>query len=79
MTKFELANTIKILGVDSNEIQIDLELNDLFFNTIEWRPEEDKIILHYFEDNIDYEFDYDDFGEDHQQMIYQMISQILLN
>ena len=79
MTKFELANIIKILGIDLNEIEINFKLGDLFFDTIEWDPEEEKVLLHYFEGNYDYEFDFDDFDEETQTEIYRMLSSILLN
>jgi len=78
-TKEELSNTIKIMGIDTNEIEVDITLGGLFFNTVELVPEEDKIILHYFEDNYDYEFDFDDFDEENQKQIYNLISITLLN
>ena len=79
MTKPELANIIKILGIDLNEVEININLGDLFFDTIEWVPDEDRILLHYFEGDYDYEFDYDEFDEELQIEIYKMVSSTLLN
>ena len=79
MQKSDLIETIKVLGIDLNEITVDVSIGDLSFHTIEWVPETNSVLLHFFEDEFDYEFDFDDFDEECQREIYKQVSQILLN
>ena len=54
---------------------IDLKIDDVTFNSIEWSEEEDKILLHIFEDDdYDYFVDFDELEEDKQRKIYVLLS-----
>jgi hypothetical protein len=71
---------IKWLAIDLFEVVIDIHISDeFFFHTIEWRKKENKVSLHRIVDNIDYEFDFDDFEIDIQKAIYYFLMRTFLN
>jgi hypothetical protein len=71
---------IKWLAIDLFEVVIDIYISDeLFFHTIEWRKKTNKVFLHRIVDNIDYEFDFDDFESDVQKEIYYYLMRTFLN
>lgn len=74
--KNKVKDLIKILGIGLSEIVIDLELSEVVFNSIEWDEESDRVILHKFEDDLDYEFDFEDLTEQNQLEIYKILSVI---
>lgn len=77
--KKSIINLIKILGIGLYEIIIDIELNNMTFNSIEWVKEEDKIYLHLFKDEYDYSYDFDDLEENQKILIYYKLSMIAYN
>jgi len=71
---------IKWLAIDLFEVVIDIYISDeFFFHTIEWRKKVNKVFLHRIVDNIDYEFDFDDFDSDVQKEIYYYLMRTFLN
>ena len=67
--KKPLISIVKFLGVDLNEVIIDIPLEEITFNTIEWvKP--DGIILHKMIDDLDMEYDFDDLDKSTQREIY---------
>jgi hypothetical protein len=71
---------IKWLAIDLFEVVIDIYISDeFFFHTIEWRKKVNKVFLHRIVDNIDYEFDFDDFEIDIQKEIYYFLMRTFLN
>jgi len=71
---------IKWLAIDLFEVVIDINISDeLFFHTIELRKDFNKVFLHRIMDNIDYEFDFDDFDSDVQKEIYYYLMRNFLN
>ena len=77
--KDKVAEIIVILGIGLNEIIITMELNGVTINSIEWSPEEDKIYLHIFDDDLDLEIDFDDVSDSNQEIIFSRLSQITYN
>lgn len=78
--KKEIIPVIKWLAIDLFEVVVDIQLsNGLLFNTIEWRKEKKKVYLHKIEDNLDYQFDFDDFDEETQKEIYNYFMKTFLN
>ena len=70
--KKEIIPIIKWLAIDLFEVVVDIQLsNGLLFNTIEWRKEKKKVYLHKIEDNLDYQFDFDDFDTETKKEIYK--------
>ncbi len=65
---------IKVLGMGFNELVIDIDLGELVFNSIEWDKEEDCILLHIFEDDIDYTIDFEDLTDKQQYSVYRQLS-----
>lgn len=76
--KKKVIDLIKILGVGINELIIDISFYDITFNSIEWCEEDDKLLLHLFENNLDYFFDFDKLKKEQQEIIYKELS-ILYN
>jgi hypothetical protein len=58
--KSQVISIIKYLSIDLNEVVFPIKLEDMEFDSIEWiRP--NKIILHKFRDDLDFEWDFDQF------------------
>ena len=71
---------IKWLAIDLFEVVIDIPITDeLTFQTIEWRNNKNKVYLHKIVDNLDYQFDFDDFDEEVQKEIYLFLVRNFLN
>ena len=71
---------IKWLAIDLFEVVIDIPITDeLTFHTIEWRKNKNKVYLHKIVDNLDYQFDFDDFDEEVQKEIYLFLVRNFLN
>ena len=75
----ELIKIIRIFGIVSNEIEINLIVDNVLINTIEWYPEDGDIVLHIFDDDLDIEIYFSDMSLDNQKIIYRRLSQILYN
>lgn len=74
----DLISIIKILGVNYNEIFIDIDVNGFTINSLEIR-DESVIILHSFVNNMDLEFFYDELVEEDKKIIYQYLCSFLYN
>jgi hypothetical protein len=78
--KKEIIPIIKWLAVDLCEVVLDINLsNGLLFNTIEWRKDKNRVYLHKIVDNLDYQFDFDDFDEDTKKEILYYLMRTFLN
>jgi hypothetical protein len=78
--KKEIIPIIKWLAIDLFEVVFDIQLvNGLLFNTIEWRKDKDKVYLHKIVDDLDYQFDFDDFDEETKKEIYYFLVRNFLN
>jgi hypothetical protein len=78
--KKEIIPIIKWLAIDLFEVVFDIQLvNGLLFNTIEWRKDKNKVYLHKIVDDLDYQFDFDDFDEETKKEIYYFLMRNFLN
>lgn len=78
--KINIIPIIKWLAIDLFEVVIDIQLvNGLLFNTIEWRKDKNKVYLHKIVDDLDYQFDFDDFDEETKKEIYYFLMRNFLN
>lgn len=78
--KNEIIPIIKWLAIDLFEVVFDIQLvNGLLFNTIEWRKDKNKVYLHKIVDDLDYQFDFDDFDEETKKEIYYFFMRNFLN
>lgn len=78
--KKEIIPVIKWLAIDLFEVVIDIQLsNGLLFNTIEWRKDKNKVYLHKIVDNLDYQFDFDDFDIETKKEIFYFFIRNFLN
>ncbi len=77
--KKKVIQIIKILGIGLNELIVDIQLDTITINSIEWSPSDKKVYLHIFEDDLDIEMDFDDMSDENQQIILQKLSEIIYN
>jgi hypothetical protein len=79
--KRKIIKIIRILGIGYNELVIDIETNFGTFNSIEWVKEGNKIWLHMFTEDDDFQlsYDFDDLEEDDKYLIYLFLSSIAWN
>jgi hypothetical protein len=73
--KEKVIELIQILGMGLNELVFDFEIDGVNFNSIEWVPGEDQVLLHIFEDDeIDYNCEFEGIDIDKQIKIYKLLS-----
>ena len=83
--KTKVANLIKILGITANEIVIDINLEDITINSLEWVSENDTIILHVWfeaedeEGEYEYDVDFETLSIEDQRYIYNILSKFCMN
>ena len=76
--KEKVIDLIRILGIGLNELVFDFEVDDMKFNSIEWLPDEDIVLLHIFEDDeTDIYCDFENINIDKQIKVYKILSSIL--
>lgn len=74
----DLIRIIRILGVNYNEIFIDIDVDGFTINSLEIR-DESAIVLHSFVNDMDLEFFYDDLIEEDRKIIYRSLCSLLYN
>lgn len=74
--KNKVKELIISLGCGVTELLIDFELGEYTFNSIEYHEETDKVILHIFEDDQDYYFDFEDLDSYNQKYILELLQGI---
>lgn len=79
MSKEKLISLVKYLGITFDEVLVDITIEDVIFNSIEWRREDNQIILHKFINDLDYEFNYDEMSKGLKKKIYLFLLREFLN
>lgn len=79
MSKKKLVPLIKYLGITIDEVVVDIILDDVIFNSIEWRRKGNQVILHKFIEDMDYEFNYDELPKKLKSQIYLFLLREFLN
>jgi hypothetical protein len=64
---------IRLLGVNVNEIVVDMPLGNDVFNSIEYNEIDDKIYLYIFDDNLEYLFYFDDLLDVEKSEVYKIL------
>ena len=77
--KKKIIAVIKYLAVDLDEVTIDIHVDGITFNSIEWRRIGNRVILHKFMRSVDYEFDLRDMDKDTQKEIYLILLRSFFN
>lgn len=78
--KKEVIKAIRIMGVGTKEILMDFSLSVGFFNSIEWIPDSNRLVLHMFAFNdFDLSVDWSDLSEDDRLEVYVVLRSILYN
>ena len=79
ISKKNLVSLIKYLGITIDEVVVDIILDDVIFNSIEWRRKGNQVILHKFIEDMDYEFNYDELPKKLKSQIYLFLLREFLN
>lgn len=79
MSKKKLVSLIKYLGITIDEVVVDIIVDEVIFNSIEWRKKSNQVILHKFVDDLDYEFNYDELPKKLKDQIYLFLLREFLN
>lgn len=79
MSKKKLVSLIKYLGITFDEVVVEIVLDEVIFDSIEWRRKGNQIILHKFIDDLDYEFNYDELPKKLKNQIYLFLLREFLN
>jgi hypothetical protein len=79
MSKNKLISIIKYLGITLDEVVVDIILDEVIFDSIEWRRKGNQIILHKFIGELDYEFNYDELPNRLKNGIYLFLLRRFLN
>lgn len=79
MSKKKLVSLIKYLGITFDEVVVDIIVDEVIFNSIEWRRKGNQVILHKFIDELDYEFNYDELPKKLKKQIYLFLLREFLN
>jgi hypothetical protein len=72
--KRKVIQNIKRIGGDITEIVLDLQLSEIFINTIEINTYDNSLILHVFVDDLDQYYDFDDLSEEDRILILTTLS-----
>ena len=77
--KKEIIKIIKIVGINFNEIFIEINTgNGVVYNSIEYREPND-IILHIFTENMDIESNWDDLTMAQRKEVLKVVRPLLYN
>lgn len=68
---------IKTVGIDVLELVIKLPVSFIVFDSIEYIESTGKIVLHYWEDDFDMSYDFDDLDNEDMLKIYEVLSKFL--
>lgn len=73
--KDKIVDLIRLLGIGFNELVFDFEIDGVKFNSIEWVPENDTVLLHIFEDDeTDIHCDFENLDIDKQIKVFKVLS-----
>ena len=68
---------IKALGMNFNELVINLPLSVDEFDSIEWDSTSRKIYLHIFNDDLEFSTDFDDLSDEDKLEVYNILYKFL--
>ena len=74
--KSKIINLIVSIGMGLNELIFDFEIDNLIFNSIEWDPESDDILLHIFIEDKDIYCNFEGIDIDKQIKIFKILENI---
>jgi hypothetical protein len=68
---------IKTLGMNFNELVINLPLSVDEFDSIEWDSNNRKIYLHIFNEDLEFSSDFDDLSDEDKLEVYNILYKFL--
>ncbi len=75
--KDKVSELIRVIGAGYTELVFNFTIDGIKFNSIEWVPEDDVILLHIFNGELDGYFNYEDMDIDKQIKVYKLLSKFL--
>lgn len=75
----ETINLIEILGYPHSEVVLDIYLENIEVSSISFIKETNKLILYKWYSDYEFQFDYDELGENDKKTIWAELSKYLLN
>ena len=76
--KDKIVDLIRLLGMGLNELVFDFEVDGVKFNSIEWQPESDVVLLHIFEDDeTDLHCDFENMDIDKQIKVFKILTSFI--
>jgi hypothetical protein len=70
----KVVDLIELIGINVSEVVLDIKLSEMSINTIEWIPSEDVLLVHVFQDDLDFFYDFDDLPEEDRILILTTLS-----
>jgi hypothetical protein len=55
----KVIDLIELIGINVSEVVLDIQLSEMTINTIEWIPSEDVLLVHVFQADLDFFYDFD--------------------
>ena len=77
--KKELISLLRILGVGLTELVMEIDLEYITINSIEYREPNEIWIHHFYDDDMDFEIEFDEIPEKYQRKIFDEIKSLLYN
>ena len=68
-----IRHLIARIGKGCYELILDIKIDDIIYTNIEYNQEEDKIYLHYFDEDLEYTLDFDILNQSEKFKIYQTV------
>jgi|688.fasta_scaffold168725_4 hypothetical protein len=79
INKKNLVSLIKYLGITFDEVVVEIVIDEVIFDSIEWRRKGNQVILHKFIEDLNYEFNYDELPNKLKKEIYLFLLREFLN
>lgn len=70
----KVIDLIELIGINVSEVVLDIQLSEMTINTIEWIPSEDVLLVHVFQDDLDFFYDFDELLEVDRLLILTTLS-----
>ena len=72
--KKKIITIIKKVGVDLFELVIQMPVSFIVFDSIEYIESTNKLMLHYWEEDFDMSYDFDELEDEDKLKIYEILS-----
>jgi len=74
IVKKKIISIIKEIGIDVFELVVQMPVSFIIFDSIEYVESTNKLLLHYWEEDFDMSYDFDDLENEDKLKIYEILS-----